>query len=234
VIDRHAATFGQWAATLVAVLVAAFGASLLIGLLFEDLAAGGLTASFVASFLLAPAFVAMMVSISVGASASVRVWGQLGVALASIYAVLVTTVYYLQLTIVPGATETYSAEVVTLLTFAPGAPLFAIDMLGYGFMTLATLAAAWVFVGAGINAWIRRWFVAHGVLGVPTLLAPVLFTGQPGSGSDQLGSLVLIGWSLFFLPVAVLVAVRFARLAGQPSTLVVEEPAPIAEPHSVG
>lgn len=231
-LDRHAATLGLWCATLVAVLVAAFGASLVTGLAVNDPRGVALTASFVASFLLAPAFVAMMVCIATTASARVRVWGHLGVAFASIYAVMVTMTYYLQLAVVPRADESFSAEVVTLLTFAPGAPLFAVDMLGYGFMTLATLSAAPAFEGPGLNAWIRGWFVAHGVLGVPTLLAPVLFGGESGGGSDVLGSLVLIGWSVFFLPVVVLIAIRFRRVLGHRSTLAVDSTGHLAEPRS--
>lgn len=232
VIDRQGARLGLWSAILVAVLVAAFGFSLVIGIFIDDLAAGALTASFVASFLLAPAFVAMMVSIAAGGSQHVRVWGQLGVAFASIYAVMVTVTYYLQLAIVPLAEETFSADVVTLLIFAPGAPLFAVDMLGYAFMTLATLTAAPVFEGPGLNAWIRGWFVAHGFLGAPTLLAPLLFGGDPGGDSDLLGSLVLIGWSVFFLPVAVLIAVRFGRMIREGRALAVERPSQLAEPRS--
>jgi len=34
--------------------------------------------------------------------------------------------------------------------------------------------------------------------------------GADGS-SDQIGSLVLIGWSIFFLPLAAMMAVYFAR-----------------------
>jgi hypothetical protein len=231
-IDRHSARLGLWAATLVALLVAAFGISLLAGLLIPHLAGGGLTASFVASFLLAPAFVAMMVCIAVSATPRVRVWGHLGVAFASIYAVMVTTTYYLQLAVLPRAEEVFSAEIVTLLTFAPGTPLFALDMLGYAFMTLATLSAAPVFEGPGLNAWIRGWFVAHGFLGVPTLLAPVLFIGPVGGASDLLGSLVLIGWSVFFLPLAVLVGFRFRQMAAQGPALMADGPGPVAEPRS--
>jgi hypothetical protein len=157
----------MWAAIAVSVLVAAFGVSLVAGFW-----AATLMASFVVALLLAPAFVAMMVAIAVHASPERRVWGQLGATFAAIYAVMVTITYYLQLTVVRTGDGRFSAEALRLLEFSPGSALFALDMLGYGFMTLATLAAAPVFVGPGLARWLRIWFFAHGLLVVPTPSCP--------------------------------------------------------------
>jgi hypothetical protein len=217
VSERAAQAVGLWSSVLVAVCSAAFGLSLLAGLLVQPLAAVGLTASFVASFVLAPAFVAMLVSLAEQAPADRRVWGRLGVAFASVYAALVMTTYYVQLVVVPRAADTLPPDAVVLLTFAPGFPLFAVDMLGYGLMTLATLVAAPLFQGPGLDRWLRGWFVAHGLLGVPTLVAPALFAGGPADDSSLIGTLVLIGWSVFFVPLAVLVGVYFARARTRPS-----------------
>ena len=201
--SHHPAPVGLWSAIAVAVLVAAFGLSLAIGL--------PLAVSFTASFFLAPAFVAMVVSLAAEAPPERRIWGQLGAGFAVIYAVMVTTTYYLQLAVVLPGEGRIPEAVFPLLAFTPGSALFALDMLGYGFMTLATLAASPVFVGAGLERWLRAWFIAHGLLVVPTLLAPILMAGGADGSSDQIGSLVLIGWSIFFLPLAAMMAVYFAR-----------------------
>jgi len=206
----------MWAAIAVSVLVAAFGVSLVAGFW-----AATLMASFVVALLLAPAFVAMMVAIAVHASPERRVWGQLGATFAAIYAVMVTITYYLQLTVVRTGDGRFSAEALRLLEFSPGSALFALDMLGYGFMTLATLAAAPVFVGPGLARWLRIWFFAHGLLVVPTLLAPVMMGGGVAASSDVIGSLVLIAWSVFFLPLAGMVAIYFARQLREPQTKLV-------------
>lgn len=192
-------------------LVAAFGSSLVVGFWADTL-----TVSFSAAMLLAPAFVAMMVSIALQAAPEKRVWGQLGAAFATIYAVMVTITYYLQLAVVRSGDGGPSAEVLQLLEFSPGSALFAVDMLGYGFMTLATLASAPVFVGSGLNRWLRLWFTAHGLMVVPTLLAPLMMGGGAAGESDAIGSLVLIGWSVFFLPLAGLVVIHFRRQLREP------------------
>jgi hypothetical protein len=213
---RDTARLGMWAAVAVFVLVAAFGASLVAGLW-----AATLMASFAVALLLAPAFVAMMVAIAVHASPERRAWGQLGASFAAIYAVMVTITYYLQLTVVRTGDDRFSAEALRLLEFSPGSALFALDMLGYGFMTLATLAAAPVFVGPGLARWLRIWFFAHGLLVVPTVLAPMTMGGGAPGSSDLVGSLVLIGWSVFFLPLAGMVAIYFARQLRVPQSTAV-------------
>lgn len=206
--SRHPALVGLWSAIAVTVLVAAFGVSLAIGF--------PVGVSFVASFFLAPAFVAMLVSLAAAALPERRIWGQLGAGFAVIYAVMVTTTYYLQLAVVLPGEGRIPDGMSRLLEFTPGSALFALDMLGYGFMTLATLAASPVFVGRGLQRWLRAWYIAHGMLGVPTLLAPILMAGGADGSSDQIGSLVLIGWSIFFLPLAGMTAMYFARRLGTP------------------
>jgi hypothetical protein len=98
---------------------------------------------------------------------------------------MVTTTYYLQLAVVLPGEGRIPEAVFPLLVFTPGSALFALDMLGYGFMTLATLAASPVFVGAGLERWLRAWFIAHGLLGVPTLLAPILMAGGADGSSTR-------------------------------------------------
>lgn len=210
-VHPDTARVGMWSAVAVFALVVAFGASLVVGFW-----ADALTVSFAAAMLLAPAFVAMMVSIARQAAPEKRVWGQLGATFSAIYAVMVTITYYLQLAVVRSGDGPLSGEALRLLEFSPGSVLFAVDMLGYGFMTLATFASAPVFVGSGLNRWLRVWFVAHGLMVVPTLLAPLTMGGGAGGGSDVIGSLVLIGWSVFFLPLAGMVVVYFRRQLRRP------------------
>lgn len=213
VTARDTARVGMWSAVAVFALVAAFGASLVVGFWTDALGV-----SFVAAILLAPAFVAMMVSLALQAPPEKRVWGQLGATFAAIYAVMVTITYYLQLAVVRSGDGQLSAEMLRLLGFSPGSALFAVDMLGYGFMTLATFASAPVFLGSGLNRWLRLWFVAHGLMVVPTLVAPLTMGGGADGGSDVIGSLVLIAWSVFFLPLAGMVVVYFRRQLRVPRT----------------
>lgn len=126
---------------------------------------------------------------------------------------MVTFTYYVQLTVIRLSLPVLP-EPLAPFRFAPGSVLFAVDMLGYGFMTLATWVAAPVFTGDGLARWLRRWFVLHGVLVLPTLLAPAFMgwgdTGAGGPG-PTLGALVLIGWCVIFLPLSIMVALHFRR-----------------------
>lgn len=196
---------GMWSAAGVSGLFLAFGALLLI-----DFWRPTSLLSFAVCLAAAPLFVAMMASIYEHAAPARRIWGLLGLAFAVVYAVLVGITYYLQLTVVGADGTGLSAEAARLLAFAPGSATFAIDMLGYAFMTLATLSAAPVFAGVGLERVIRRWFVVHGLLFVPTVLAPLMMPAASGE-PDQIGNLILIGWTLVFVPMAVLVALHFRR-----------------------
>jgi hypothetical protein len=198
---------GMWSAIVVSALFLSFGVLLVI-----DFAVPTSTLSFAVCLLAAPFFVALMASIYEHAEASRRIWGLLGLAFAAVYAVLVGITYYLQLTVVGADGAGLSVEASRLLAFAPGSATFAIDMLGYAFMTLATLVAAPVFAGSGPERVIRRWFIVHGLLVVPTVLAPMLMGAPSGAGeSGGVGNLILVGWVLVFVPMAVLVALHFRR-----------------------
>jgi hypothetical protein len=202
---------GFWSAVVVAVCFTVFGVSLVVGF-WADTA----MLSYTASLVPAPAFVAMMASIHLQAPNEKRVWSLVGLAFAVIYAVMVTITYYVQLNVVRANPLGLSPDVIDALSFTPGSMLFAVDMLGYTFMTLATLVAAPVFFGSRLALWIRRWFILHGLLVVPTVLsAPVMFQGPPDPTADNVGALVLIGWCLIFVPLSVLVAIYFRRSMNQ-------------------
>jgi hypothetical protein len=206
-VTTHATCIvGTWSATAAALLFSTFGVALVVDFWIPTAALG-----FAVCLAAAPAFVAMMGAISLATPSERAIWGRLGASFATIYAVLVSIVYYLQLAVLGSGAAALSPEATRLLVFAPGSVTFAIDMLGYSFMTLATLAAAPAFAGHGLDRWIRRLFVLHGLMVVPTVLAPLLMTPDPDA-SSKVGNLVLIGWVLVFVPLASLVALRFRRV----------------------
>ncbi len=202
--DRATDAVGFWSAVTVSLLVAAFGALLVFGFWLETL-----EASFVVCLVLAPAIVAMMASIHRRTSGERQVWSLIGLCFAVAYSVLVTITYFTQLTVVRSNAAGLTEDALRLIEFAPGSWTFALDMLGYAFMTLATLAAAPAFGGSGLERWLRIWFIVHGSLVVPTLLTPALI--GPSDEANQVGSLALIAWSALFLPLSVMVAVWFRR-----------------------
>lgn len=134
-----------------------------------------LTALMAPSFVLAPSFVILMVSIHYYASGDKKIWSHIGLSFAIIYAVLILIVYYVQLFLVVPRLIEGRIEDISLLLFIPhDSFLFALDLLGYGFMNLATLFVAFVFERRKLEGWIRRFLIANGLL-APTNILWMIF-----------------------------------------------------------
>ncbi len=199
---------GFWSAVAVTLMLVVFPVSLLVG---------SLNIAYLSSFLLAPAFVALMASIHHYAPVEKKVWSQLGLAFATIYAVLCSATYYIQLTAVQHNNLRITEQILQPFVFVPGTPIFAQDMLGYAFFCLATLAAGPVFVCGRLETLIRWLFVLNGVLfAMPALILPTVDmpTNASGTGQgDQIGVYANLVWSTYFAVTAALVAVLFKRRA---------------------
>jgi hypothetical protein len=175
-----------------------------------------LSVAYASSFLLAPAFVAMMVSIHYYAAPEKRIWSQLGLSFAIIYAVMCSLTYYVQLTFINHNFLPITEDAVLPFIFIPGTPIFAQDMLGYVFFCLATLAVVPVFTGGRMEAWIKWLFILNGILfSIPTMILPAvpLPTNEAGTGpGNQVGVYANIVWSFYVAIPAVLLAVLFRWL----------------------
>lgn len=175
-----------------------------------------LDVAYGSSFLLAPAFVTMMVSIHLYAAPEKKVWSQLGLSFAIIYAVMCSLTYYVQLTFVKNNYLPIADEAVAPFVFIPGTPYFAQDMLGYVFFCLATLAAGPVFTGGKLETWIKWLFIFNGILfAIPTLVMPAIPmpTNAAGTGvGNQVGDYANIVWSFYVAIATGLTAALFKRL----------------------
>ncbi len=206
-MDKSVVQLGFWSSLVVTFLTALF---------FVSLVVPSQNLMFASSFLLAPAFVAMMVSIHHYAAPEKKVWSHLGLSLAVIYAGMGSLTYYIQLTFVQNNYLPVAEEAVLPFVFLPGTPIFAQDMLGYVFMCAATLAAGFVFTGGKLENWIKWLFIFNGVLFiVPTLLIPAIPMSVNAAGTgvgDQVGRYANMIWSLYFGSAATLVTIFFKRL----------------------
>ena len=154
------------------------------------------------SILLAIAFVILMVSILNSARSEKRVWAQIGFAFSIIYTVLVSIVYFVVMAVLVPYVERGESAQVVLLQFKHGTFLFAIDILGYGFMSLATLFAAPVFGGSNLESWIRRAMIANGLL-APAIVFQIFY--------PSLWNIALL-WAVTFPTTAILLSLHFRRL----------------------
>ena len=74
-------------------------------------------------------------------------------------------VYFVQLTLVGPRLAAERADGIEVLLFVPfHSFLYAVDILGYSFMSLATLCAAMVFTGRGLERVVRTCLIPDGVL----------------------------------------------------------------------
>lgn len=167
-------TLGYWSA----VLATLFSVTYVVGQLgewagFLGSAGGpesastplGLVVLLTPSLLLGPSFLVLTVSIHYVAAPERRVWSHAAVAFATAYMVLVSTVYFVQLTLITPRLAQGRVEGIEPFLFVPfDSFLYAVDILGYSFMSVSTLFASRVFRGGGLERIVRTFLTANGLL----------------------------------------------------------------------
>ena len=129
----------------------------------------GLAILLTPSFFLGPAFLLMTVSIHAATARDRKVWSLAAVVFATAYAVLICLNYYVQLTwVAPRLAAGRTAGMEPFLFTPFDSFLYAVDMLGYSFMSVATLFAGVALTGGGTERIARRFLIANGLL-VPFL-----------------------------------------------------------------
>ncbi len=125
----------------------------------------GLVILLTPSLFLGSAFVVLAVSIHQAAPPGRKVWSHAAVAFATAYAVLISINYYVQLAwVTPRLAAGRTAGMEQFLFVPFDSFLYAVDILGYSFMSVATLFAARVFSGPGIERVARCFLTANGLL----------------------------------------------------------------------
>jgi hypothetical protein len=160
---------------------------------------------YIASLTIAISVVIMMACFYDGTREQLKIFGLLALVSSIIYAPFCISTYFLQLSIVPFNPLNLSSEVLKAITFKPGSPIFAIDMLGYGFLCLSTLAAGFALVEAKDKV-LRALCLFHGAIAIPTFAAPIIsgvFLSTSGE-TDFTGHYVLLFWCIVFVPIALL------------------------------
>jgi hypothetical protein len=89
--------------------------------------------------------------------------------------VMVCINYYVQLTLVVPHLQSGEPESIRPFLFTPfDSFIYSVDVLGYSFMSLATLFAAFVFTGSGLRRSIRFFLLANGML-IPFLAFQIFY-----------------------------------------------------------
>lgn len=168
--------------------------------------------SLIPSLLLAPAFVALMVSIHYYAGPEEKIWSHLGIAFTLVYAAMASINYILQLTVVRLSIANKETDGLAMFVMGNSHSIFWALASAYIFMNLAMLFAAPVFHGGRLERWIRWLFLANGATVVVTIFGVVV----DSPAIYLLGSLV--PWCVVFSLATALVAMLFKRIESRADT----------------
>jgi hypothetical protein len=163
-------------------------------------------ASMVPGFLVVIPFLPMVAAIHYSSPPDRRAYTMLGVAFASIGVAMLGFQYYSQFTVVRH--NLMNGQDPALGLFVLGNPhsfFWPLETLGYGFMSLSTLFAAFAFSEGSLERWIRALMIFNGVLGIGGMIAYPLEIPTVA---------VLCGlslWALAFPALSILLAIRFRR-----------------------
>ena len=167
---------------------------------------------YVASILLAISVVIMMACFYDVTQKQLKIFGLLALVSAIIYAPFCISTYFLQLSTVALNPLNLSSEVLEAINFKPGSPAFSLDMLGYGFLCLSTLAAGFALTETKDKV-LRILCFFHGAWTIPTIASPIisgLFRTASGE-TDFTGHFVLLFWCIVFVPIALLFMSYFEK-----------------------
>lgn len=142
-----------------------------------------------------------------------KVAANIGLVLASVYAVFIMMVYFTQLTTVNN--EQLNEQASKLLKFPNFGLIFNFDLLGYGLMALSTF-----FTGLAMkpknkpDKWLRALMMIHGVFYLSCTFMPMtgMFSKMATPDGDGLGGrLALVAWCVYFLPIGILAFIHFGK-----------------------
>jgi hypothetical protein len=127
------------------------------------------------SLFLGSSFLVLIVCLHDLATPDRRIWSRIAIGFATAYAVLISLNYYVLLTFVAPRLATGRMAGIEPFLFTPfDSFLYSVDILGYSFMSVATLLAARVFTGDGLERRARLFLTANGLL-LPFLALQIYF-----------------------------------------------------------
>lgn len=223
-VPKSVSQVGLWSAVLATLFGIGYGITLIVTMISMSATATDAPPgwhgieSFVASFqpiqmlslipslLLAPTFVVLMVSLHYYASPDKKIWSHLGIAFALIYAVMASTNYIMQLTVVRLSILNKEIDGLAMFVMGNSHSIFWALASAYVFMNLAMLFVAPVFRVGRLEHWIRWLFIANGV----SVIVSIVGVGVDSPAIYLL--LSLVPWCVIFSLATALVAVLFKRI----------------------
>jgi hypothetical protein len=135
----------------------------------------GIVVLLTPSLLLGVSFLVLLVAVHEATPHERRVFSQAALAFGTAYTVLISMNYFVQLTLVGPRIARGRVQGIEPFLFVPfDSFLYAVDILGYSFMSVATLFAALTFTGQGLERAARILLLANGLL-LPFLVLQMYF-----------------------------------------------------------
>ena len=169
--------------------------------------------SYIVCIFLAPGYILMIAGFHNESCEERKVAANAGLLFGCIYAVLILSVYFAQVTAVRN--DPLNEQAVMLLDYSKGSLFFSYDLLGYGMMALSTF-----FTGLTIcpenrrDKWLKYLMMIHGAFFFGCFFMPMtgIFRAAMSDGSGKLGGTIALElWCAYFLPIGILSAIHFKR-----------------------
>jgi len=200
---------GLFSAAATAVLIAAYAATLALGLLSlgspeQPIGDPQYALLEILIIVMMPVVVALMIAVHAWAPAPLRALSLAAVVFMTLLALVTSTLHFVILTL--GRRPEFADEPWPLiLTFRWPSVAYAVDIVGWNiFFALAMVCAAPVLGGRGLEMWIRRLMITSGVLA---------FAGLAGVATDDMRwrFIGIVGYVPVFLVVVILLGIMFHR-----------------------
>ncbi len=149
--------------------------------------------SLISGFLLVPIFITLMVCIHYNSKKEIKLFSLLSVQFATMYGILISFNYYLQLALIPNNSSGLELFVMS----NPNSMMWVIEVLGYFFMGLSTLFMVPVLGSTLLERLIKIFFSLNGFLGIGGLI------GYASGLSIDIFMIGLMSWNII-MPIAFL------------------------------
>jgi hypothetical protein len=173
---------------------------------------GSVFAGYVTSIFIAFGFIVMMCAFSVCRMEQTEIAGGCAMVFGAMYAVMILIVYFTQLTTVrQGGLSVQAAQILDYRTFGL---FFSYDLLGYGFMAIATFFAGFTIKAADkADKWLKWLLHIHGIFAISCFIMPILGVFHSGmQNTDWIGTALLEFWCIYFLPINLLTYRYFRKM----------------------
>ncbi len=195
-INKSVKQIAIWSALLTGFFVLLFGITIFIERLTMF--------AYASSIGIAISFLIMTISNSYFTPEDRNIHARIARSFAVIYCVLACMVYYVQISFVRLGSP--SPDALSIVAYAPPrTAFFALDILGYFFMSLSVLFISFTIIN---NRLLKTSLLIMGLWGTSCIVVPLLpfLYESTDSSSDVFGIIVLALWSILFIPLSILLA----------------------------